>query len=249
MAQLGYVLGGQLHLLRYLGWHRDLLESRLGERLRAKSIRWLDFGFGGGPEEADRELAGLEFLPAHAAARRSWQSIWPTGMHPVTWDAIGGVASARGTKWILVEAKAHLGELQSNCESKNWRDGLSLIADAMARTQNALGVPMEADWLRGYYRYASRLAALNFLLAAGEKAQLLTICFCGGQDDARRKCPKTPHEWESALAARDRHLQLPPRHRLSGHLHKLFLDVRPQSTQSLHAEQRFNGVGELVHEA
>ena len=55
--------------------------------------------------------------------------------------------------------------------------------------------------------------------------------------------------WESALAARDRHLQLPPRHRLSGHLHKLFLDVRPQSTQSLHAEQRFNGVGELVHEA
>ena len=178
MAQLGYGLGGQLHLLRYLGWHRDLLESRLGERLRAKSIRWLDFGFGGGPEEADRELAGLEFLPAHAAARRSWQSIWPTGMHPVTWDAIGGVASARGTEWILVEAKAHLGELQSNCESKNWRDGLSLIADAMARTQNALGVPMEADWLRGYYRYASRLAALNFLLAAGEKAQLLTICFC-----------------------------------------------------------------------
>ena len=137
-------------------------------------------------------------------ARASWRSIWPSDQHPVSWDAVAEIVSPRDTEWVLIEANAHLEELGSNCESKNWRDGLSLIADGLARTQNALGVPMEADWLKGHYRYASRLTALTYLLSQGLKSRLVVICFCGDQGDFRRRCPGNQREWEAALAARDR---------------------------------------------
>jgi hypothetical protein len=248
MAQLGYGFGGQLHLLRYLGWHREMLDGQVCRLLRAKSIRWHDQGFGSHPEEPDAEAAGLDFLPAHAAARHSWHSIWPSEIHRVAWDAVGEIAGPRSSEWILIEAYAHFGELQANCEAKSWRDGLSQIADALARTQNALGVPMEADWLRGYYPHARRLAALNYLLSQGEKARLITVCFVGDRGDARRRCPQSARDWEEALAARDRHLQLPARHALAGHLHHLILDVCPKITQAPYTLRRKEGVGELIHE-
>ncbi|HZT21119.1 MAG TPA: hypothetical protein VFA23_17030 [Dongiaceae bacterium] len=248
MAQFGYGFGGRLHLLRYLGWHRGLLDASLGEALRAKSIRWLDFGFSVDGDELDAAPTGLDFLPRQASARRSWRSIWPNDLHPVTWDGVGEVVNPRDTEWILVEAVSHLEELRSNCESKSWRDGLSLIADALARTQNALGVSLEADWLRGHYHYASRLAALTYLLSQGEKARLVTVCFCGDRGDLRRSCPQSRGEWEEALAARDRRLQLPARHRLSAHIQRLFLDVRPEATQAPYPARRAR-IEELLHEA
>jgi hypothetical protein len=249
MNQFAHGLGGHLHLLRYLGWHRGLLEARIGEVMRAKSIRWLDHGFDSGGEALDQPLAGLEFLPQRSAARAAWRSIWPNDLHPVTWDAVAEIVGPRDTEWVLIEANAHLEELASNCDSKNWRDGLSLITDGLARTQNALGVPMEADWLKGHYRYASRLSALNFLLSQGVKCRLLVICFSGDRSDVRRKCPANPREWETALGARDRQLQLPARHRLSNQIHRLFLDVSPQSAQSLSPAMGAGNWGELLHEA
>jgi len=249
MAQFAYGFSGRLHLLRFLGWHRGLLDARIGEIVRAKSVRWLDHGFSRAGEELDVGLNGLDFLPPQVDARAAWRSIWPNDIHPVSWDAVAEVVGPRDSEWILVEALSHLEELQSNCESKNWRDGLSTIADALARTQNALGVPMETDWLRGHYRHASRLAALNYLLSRGEKARLVIVCFSGDRSDVRRHCPQGQREWEQALAARERQLQLPLRHRLSSHIHRLFLDVCPRTAQAPYPMRRTAEMGELLDEA
>jgi hypothetical protein len=225
MGQIGAAEGGEWHLLRYLGQHRGLLDRKIGEMFQAKSIRWLDCGFGSSPEEPDAAIAGADFLPDNSAARQTWRSIWPSNGYQVRWDAVAELTTARGQEWLLIDSKAYLAELQSHCPAKNWKNGLSSITDALGRAQITVTAPLAADWLRGYFQFAGRLSALNHLLSHKERAHLLLIYFCGDRDDVRRKCPRTPGEWGEAVAARDRHLGLPAKHRLSGNIRSLFLDV------------------------
>ena len=43
----------------------------------------------------------------------------------------------------------------------------------------ALGVSADRDWLKGYYQYANRIAALHFLTQHKVPAHLLLIYFLG----------------------------------------------------------------------
>ena len=62
-----------------------------------------------------RELVGLEFLDAQDPARQEWERRWPQSGTVHNWDAVGqGLTHDRQT-WILIEAKAHVGELRSRC--------------------------------------------------------------------------------------------------------------------------------------
>lgn len=78
------------------------------------------------------------------------------------WDALG----VAGNKFILVEAKAHVGEFTSSCSAKAV-SSRKKIAAALDATKVALGVCADSDWLNGYYQLANRFAHLNVLRMRG----------------------------------------------------------------------------------
>lgn len=93
-----------------------------------------------------------------------------------------------------------------------------------------LDVTPSCDWLSGYYQVANRLAVTDFLLSHGVPARLLLIYFLG--DSAKgRDCPKTEKDWHGPLERQDSHLGLPPGHRLSRVVHKVFLPVLSKATK------------------
>ena len=93
------------------------------------------------------------------------------------------VATINGQdEWLLVEAKAHIGEMQSDCEATE-KGGLLTIRSTLADLKRDLGVPAERDWLVRYYQVANRLAILNLLTRNKAPARLLFIYFVG--DKAR----------------------------------------------------------------
>src|SRR5258705_2426512 len=64
--------------------------------------------------------------------------VWPHGRGIQTWDAVGRIKRGSAEEWLLVEAKAHIGELKSNCKADG---GLERIRQTVDATKAALGVP------------------------------------------------------------------------------------------------------------
>jgi len=131
-------------------------------------------------------------------------AFWPA--RGPQWDALARGRGADGTV-VLVEAKAHAGELASSCAAES-PVARAQIAAALDRTRAALGAAPDADWLNGYYQYANRLAHLHFLRAeCGLPAYLLCVYFVG---DAQMRGPANEAEWAAPLAAVRQHLGLAP---------------------------------------
>jgi len=217
---LGY--GSKWHLLRYLGWHRTALNKEIAGAISgAEKVEWLDFPFDPKVKPSgDAEWKSLDFLGKEGKGiRDEWQKVWPHGRGIQTWDAVGRVRVGSAQEWLLVEAKAHLGEIKSDCGAK---DGLSLIKKTMEGTKTALRVEPERDWLKGYYQYANRVAALHFLVQRGVAARLLFIYFTGDGHRGHRG-PSDEAGWHKALDAQAKHVGLPKGHKLEGHIHHLFL--------------------------
>jgi len=223
MAKMGYGYGSECHLLRYLGRHRDLLDARVRKVVGAWEVHWLDFEFDPAKEWPDVEWAGLDFLPTESLARTAWQGFWPQRGTPPNWDAVGQVTIDGRLEWLLVEAKAHLEELQSSCTAME-EGGRPTILAAMEATKRALGVPTDRDWLTGYYQYCNRLAILHFLNGHDVPARLLLIYFFGDKVPGR-ECPKDQEEWTNAIRAQAAHVGLPEYHPLIDRIHTLFLPV------------------------
>ena len=133
-------------------------------------IRWVS------PREDDdwaeyRDGAFLEKLGRSDLAP-ALSAFWPA--QGPQWDALG----IAGNTLLLVEAKAHIGELVSNCAATATRS-LEMIKSALDSTKRALGVPVDTDWLTGYYQLANRIAHLEFLRRHGADAQLVMLQFTG----------------------------------------------------------------------
>jgi hypothetical protein len=219
---LGY--GSKWHLLKYLGWYRNALNAAiLGIVPGAEAVEWLDFPPG------DAEWESFDFIdPDDRGIRDAWRKVWPHGRGIQTWDAVGKIRSGDAWEWLLVEAKAHTGELESTCGA---RGGLDQIKRALAATKAALGVLPEADWLTRYYQYANRVVALHFLSQNGIPARLLFIYFLGDGFPGRI-CPADESAWQPALNTQANHIGLPRGHQLESRIHSLFLSGQPSSTIS-----------------
>jgi hypothetical protein len=102
-----------------------------------------------------RDTAFLECLglSQHAASLREF---WP--LSGPRWDALGRT----GSTYFLVEAKANIPELISDCQATA-PHSREMIAAALRRTQQWLGASPHVDWLTGFYQYANRLAHLYFM--------------------------------------------------------------------------------------
>ena len=166
MGIIGYGYGSEWHLLRYLGYHRDLLNEKIKKITGAEEIRWLDAGFSGEyePLHQDREFEGLNFLPAETIPA-TWREFWPqTGAAP-NWDAVARLRfKDGGEEWLLIEAKAHIGEFNSACQATN-AISRKKIESAIHQTIEIVGASSASlnVWMNQYYQYANRLAVLAFL--------------------------------------------------------------------------------------
>lgn len=203
---------GSLRWIQQLVEHRpDLLDAPLrsaGALAPAVALDWVS------PRAADgwAEYRDADFVTAvgRADLAPKLAAFWPA--RGPQWDAL---ARGRGgdSTVVLVEAKAHAGELASRCAAESPRS-LATITAAFDRTRAALGAADGADWLRGYYQYANRLAHLHFLRAeCGVPAYLLCVYFTG---DGRMEGPESEGEWAAPLAAMYRHLGLAPRAAIPG---------------------------------
>lgn len=135
-----------------------------------------------------RDAAFLECLGLshHAAALRGF---WP--LSGPRWDALGRA----GNTYLLVEAKANIPELISDCHASATHSR-EMIAAAMLRTQQWLGVRPRIDWLTGFYQYANRLAHLYFMREiAKEDAHMVFLYILNDPTHI----PTSRVEWQGAL--------------------------------------------------
>jgi hypothetical protein len=219
--------GSEFHLLRLLGRHRSHLDKHVTTLLGASEVGWLSAPHDparSSPWFGDGEWKGLGFLADNASLMSAWREAWPARGQPPNWDAVGFAQIGSGREWLLVEAKAHTGELRSDCGAQE-HGGRPRIAATMEGTKVALGASPDRDWLRGYYQYCNRIAVLNFLHEHGVPAHLLFIYFCGDGKMAGRDSPANAQEWQPALQLQGEHVGLSPGHKLEQRIHALFLPV------------------------
>ncbi len=143
------------------------------------------------------------------------EKFWPK-RGPV-WD---GLAEVDKTK-ILVEAKAHIGELLSGPTGAGAKSRV-MIKKSLQETKGYLGSKSKADWSRIFYQYTNRLAHLYLLRKLnGIDAHLVSIYFINDPD---MKGPKSQAAWEGAIKLLQAYLGI-GRHKLSKFVHDIFIDV------------------------
>ncbi|MDH3232613.1 MAG: hypothetical protein OEQ29_03740 [Alphaproteobacteria bacterium] len=225
MAAIGDGYGSECHLLRYLGRHREQLDAAVTEATGATRLRWIDYPFEPAQKWKDGRWSRLDFLPEKDKARKKWPDFLPEQDKLQHWDAVALAEIDGEVEWILVEAKAHLGELRSDCLA-SLGNGLGPIREAFSDIKSRLGVHEVRDWLSGYYQYCNRIAALWFLTQHKVKARLLFVYFTGDEFPMHAfECPEDAAGWVAALDERRKHVGLPADHALAERMHEIFLPV------------------------
>lgn len=135
------------------------------------------------------------------------------------WDALATVGS---DGLLIVEAKANVPEIVSPGTSAKGRR-LQHIERSLFATKRYLGVPADIPWSGKLYQYANRLAHLYLLRILNKKKAYLAFVYFTGADDVDG--PKSPAEWQAAIAVAKGVLGLPKRHRLSRFVGDVFIDV------------------------
>ena len=135
-----------------------------------------------------RDTAFLECLGlSHHAA--SLQGFWP--LSGPRWDALGRA----GNRYFLVEAKANIPELISDCQASATHSR-EMIAAAMRCTQQWLGAHPRIDWLTGFYQYANRLAHLYFMREIAKEDAYMVFLYILNDPT---HIPTSRVEWRGAL--------------------------------------------------
>ena len=254
MGTIGYTYGSEWHLLRYLGYHRDRLDEAVKNAIPGiRVIRWLDMDFRRGdappdpgcysrtaempgrrprPRRLDREMTGIDFLPAEELAKvqPAWANYWPQTGTPPNWDAVAEAEIDGTSHWLLVEAKSHLREVISFCGAQG--TSLDMISAAFTQTIERIGSDVQAvDWFGPYYQFCNRLAVLSFLDEQKIPAKILFIHFLGDVFPAGRQpvCPEAEEGWMPLLNAMDKHVGWSDtdENQLNSHVHQVFLQVSP----------------------
>jgi len=229
MSKPGYGYGSEYHLLRYLGYHRGALKKWVDEATGGELINWLDFPFSASPQRFYHTAwHGISFLrdnEHYAGVHEAWRSYWPQTGTPPSWDAVGIMNKAGRTSWILVDAKAQLDELSSECAARS--RARPIIERALATTRESLEISPEHDWLAPHYQFCNRVAILDFLLSHGVTVEVLFIYFTGDTvpRNAAIVCPQTAEEWQPALAAVHEQVGWPGNGLLESHVHELFVPM------------------------
>jgi hypothetical protein len=227
MAHIGYGYGSEWHLLQYLGRRRKALSAEVEAAVGCGALEWLDhedYTDGKTGFRYTRELRGLDFLSKESPVRLQWERMWPQSGNVMNWDAVAKSTTGTNPTWVLVEAKAHIGELASACGASE--AGLQQIKEVFERTRAELGVRPDCDWLTGFYQYMNRITLLQFLRQRGVDAHLLFVYFTGDRTDvggSGRECPASEAGWRPALEEQDHRSGIPQTSPIRSFIHRLFL--------------------------
>jgi hypothetical protein len=243
-TKIGDGYGSECHLLRYMGRHRKKLDDAILKAVeRGERIEWLDFGFDPKKRKEkwyDAELEGLDFLegPGYKDVRTAWKKFWPQSGTSQNWDAVGWLYEGdKRRDLLLVEAKAHTGELKSGgCGAGE--KSRAKIEDAFEKTikylKNTSEVTKEEleNWCGAYYQFANRLAAIFFLNEYLKElglpsipAILVLVYFIGDKRDDGKECPTDKQGWRKVIAEEYAELGLTADHRLKSYVKEVYLPV------------------------
>jgi hypothetical protein len=206
MGEMRLWNGSEFQLLRFLGRHRTELDRAI---LRNTNINpdldyrldWVDFWYGK-DSVFDVELTGPDFLYNEINnpddLEKKWTDYWPQTGTPQCWDAVINCTpiipdSKKSDKWVIVEAKAHLGELESSSQAGT--ESREKIAKAFKKTQERFGIKTNNSWFDKYYQLANRLAFINFMLSNNIEVSLLNIYFIDGWPDEKEKNVSSKEIW------------------------------------------------------
>jgi hypothetical protein len=227
LATIGYGYGSEWHLLQHLGRRRAAFTRQIQALTKCTGIEWVDHDEYVDPSGCltVREPRGLEFLASADPIRQEWELLWPQSGAVHNWDAVGRTTAEAKSSWILVEAKAHLGELVSSCTATaaTSRDRIQKVLN---QTRTDLGATSNTDWTREHYQYCNRLALLHFLRVHSIDAHLIFVYFTGDRMDigrAGRECPVSEGGWQETLETQDRYVGLPSSAPIRGSIHRLIL--------------------------
>lgn len=234
MSNFGFGYGSQWHLLRYLGYHRQRLNDTIREQVGGRAIEWLDFPFSEwiDPLWQDRELVGLEFIANHVHAALAWTKFWPQQGTFHNWDAIAKITYDSHEEWLLVEAKATVGEMRSSCRATNpvSLDTIQAAFDAARPSFGADAISSTA-WLTPFYQYCNRLTMLHFLQQACQpivRARMLFIYFYGDMNPGQ-ECPQSAAAWQPSITAMHKAIGVTPDSGLMNRVHHVYLPVNPDA--------------------
>lgn len=190
---------------RAVNGRADLLDGAILARIPgAASVSWLS------PLESDdfAEYRDADFLDLVGAgdAAPALATFWPRS--GPQWDALGKTDTG---DILLVEAKAHVGEILSPATGATGAALVSIEA-ALSRTVERVKAQPKAQWSQCFYQYANRLAHLAFLREHGYPVWLVLVSFLG---DADMGGPTHPETWSAAYSVMDHVLGLRARHGLS----------------------------------
>ena len=185
----------------------DLSEPILAALPPGRSIRWLspcvDDEYSEYRDSSFLERLGLERLSG------SLHEFWPR--RGAVWD---GLARTDEGEYLIVEAKAHIGEFCSGeCKAES-PNSIAQIKNALEWTAGQLGTNdlFVTVGFTAFYQYANRLAHLAWLRGQGVEAFLVLVGFV---DDADMPGHTTPAAWEAAYLVADKALGISRGHPLS----------------------------------
>lgn len=218
---IGY--GSEFHLLRFMGRHRkDLNKAILKAIDMDAKINWLDFPYNNTSKEYDKEFIAVDFLNSqkdYPKIKNEWEKFWPHKKNAMNWDAVARI----GDEWLLVEAKAHAGELIS--DSKAGIKSRKLIQDKFDDLGTDKGINT-SGWLKKFYQKANRLLFLYFLQKQCIKAKLVFIYFLNGYEVDNNKNIRTKDEWEKVIDQQDKYLNISDNNWVKDNVFNVFIDAR-----------------------
>jgi hypothetical protein len=145
---------------------------------------------------------------------RPLHTFWPPS--GPRWDALGLVLCERV---VLVEAKAHLDEVESFARAEG--ESRSMIRAAFGEVGRRWGVPEVSNWLTTHYQYANRLAHAFLLNELNASPAILAFVHFIGAEEVEE--PATKDEWQAKLG--DMHRALGIRDRVPRYVRNVFVDV------------------------
>lgn len=226
MGQMALGYGSEFHLLRWLGRHRNEFDNRVKGLIQVDNISWLDFDFDENNPIPDKELKGLSFLDPNIYSKilTTWHNEWPQSGNSMNWDLIGYSEDQRERKWILIEAKAHIGELSQSCKAKS-SVSRTKIKTALSNTAQNYGITSNDYWIENYYQLANRIYILDLLKRFDIKARLINIYFCGDLVSQHRDSPQNEAKWRIPISTMKNLLGINTEKQKEIGIYDLFLDV------------------------
>lgn len=179
MAEMALGYGSEYQLLRYLGHHRNFLDSKIKDATKSDSpIEWMDYPVDKSRDSHDGEWTDIIFLKHlpqfdFGQISKEWDEFWPK--RGQSWD---GIFLQDGVVYV-VEAKAHTKEMEQKCSATS-KESRGKIEKAFI---DVTGDESKGKrWINSkHYQLANRLAFVHFLnKKCGIKAKICYLFFLNG---------------------------------------------------------------------